>query len=107
MVQICFYVERKKDFSSIAQGTVVRGSRGKDFAELLSIFTDHRPKLLPGEQLADNCKTLIPGRKGVFISSDCFNTKVATDGAVSILCEYETTSPDGARIHSYFLNVHD
>lgn len=107
MVEICFYIEDKKDFFTIAHGVALRGIHGKSFTDLLRVFTEHRPHLLPGEQLAGNCKTLIPGKKGVFISSCCFNTKVATDGAISILCEYETTSLNGARLHSYFLNVHD
>lgn len=106
-VEICFYIENKKDLCPVAQGIAVRGIHGKEFTEMLSIFTEHRPHLLPWEDMAPGCKAITPGKKGFFIDSDRFNTNVAIDGAVTVFCQYETTHPDGARVHSYLLSVTD
>lgn len=107
MVEIRFYVEDKKDLFTIAHGVALRGIHGKDFADLLRVFTEHRPHLLPGEEMAPECQTIKPGEKGFFIQSDRFKTDVQTDGAVFVFCQYETKHPDGARVHSYLLTVTD
>lgn len=107
MVEIRFYVEDKKDLFTIAHGVALRGIHGKDFTDLLRVFTEHRPHLLPGEEMASECQTIKPGEKGFFIQSDRFKTDVQTDGAVFVFCQYETKHPDGARVHSYLLTVTD
>ena len=107
MVEIRFYVEDKKDLFTIAHGVALSGNYGKDFTDLLRVFTEHRPHLLPGEEMAPECQTIKPGEKGFFIQSDRFKTDVQSDGAVFLFCQYETKHPDGARVHSYFLTVTD
>lgn len=107
MTEIHFFVETKKDFSTITHGIAVRGIHPDTFGILLRVFTKHEPHLLPGETLAPSCSTLKPNRKGVLIQSDRFKTTVLTDGACMVFCQYETKHPGGTRLHSYLLSVSD
>lgn len=76
-------------------------SDGKEFADILTIFSEKKPRLYSGEKLRDNCRnTIHPAR----LSNDCFSFTVSPIyGRVDVYCMYRAESPTGPRLYSVLL----
>ena len=76
-------------------------SDGETFADILSIFSEKKPRLYKNETLRDNCRNAIhPGR----LSNDCFSFTVSSIYArVDVYCQYRVDSPTGPRLYSVLL----
>lgn len=77
-------------------------SDGKKFYDLLTIFTEKKPRLYAGETLCDNCRnTIHPAR----LSNDCYSFTVSPIYArVDVFCQYAVDSPTGSRLYSVLLS---
>lgn len=74
---------------------------GKGFTDLLTIFSEKKPRFNPDEKLRDNCRnTIHPAR----LSNDCFSFTVSPIyGRVDIYCMYRVDAPTGPRLYSVLL----
>ena len=76
-------------------------SDGKGFTDLLTIFSEKKPHLYPGEKLRGNCRnTIHPAR----LSNDCYSFTVSPVYArVDVYCQYLVDTPAGSRLYSVLL----
>lgn len=76
-------------------------SDGKGFADILTIFSEKKPRLYSGEKLRDNCRNTI---HPVRLSNDCFTFTVSPVYArVDVYCQYRVDTPTGPRLYSLLL----
>ena len=74
---------------------------GKGFTDLLTIFSEKKPRLHSDEKLRDNCRNTIHPER---LSSDCFSFTVSPIyGRVDVYCMYRVDAPTGARRYSVLL----
>ena len=76
-------------------------SDGKGFTDILTIFSEKKPRLCKDEKLRDTCRdTINPAR----LSNDCFSFTVSPIYArVDVYCQYRADSPTGPRLYSVLL----
>lgn len=76
-------------------------SDGEKFDEILSVFTEKKPRLRPDEKLRDNYRdTVNPER----LSRDCFSFTVSPIYArIDVFCQYRVDSQTGTRLYSLLL----
>lgn len=74
---------------------------GEKFDEILSVFTEKKPRLYPDEKLRDNYSdTMNPE----LLSKSCFSFTVSPIYArVDVFCQYRVDSPAGSRLYSLLL----
>jgi len=76
-------------------------SDGEKFADLLTIFSEKKPRLYTGETLRDNCRNTIHPER---LSNDCFSFTVSPVYArVDVYCQYRVDVPTGSRLYSVLL----
>lgn len=76
-------------------------SDGERFADTLSVFSEKKPLLYPGEKLRDNCRNTMHPE---LLSNDCFSFTVSPIYArVDVYCLYRVGSPTGPRLYSLLL----
>lgn len=76
-------------------------SDGKGFTDILTIFSEKKPRLYPGEKLRDNCRNTIHPAQ---LSNDCFSFTVSPIyGRVDVYCMYRVDAPTGTRLYSVLL----
>lgn len=76
-------------------------SDGERFTDTLSVFSEKKPLLYPGEKLLDNCRNNMHPE---LISNDCFSFTVSPIYArVVVYCQYRVESPTGTRLYSLLL----
>lgn len=76
-------------------------SDGEKFTDILSIFSEKKPRLYPGEILRENCRNTIHPER---LSNDCFSFTVSPIyGRVDVYCMYRVDAPTGARLYSVLL----
>ena len=76
-------------------------SDGGKFADLLTIFSEKKPRLYTGEKLRDVYRdTIHPAR----LSKDCFSFTVSPIYArIDAYCQYRVDAPTGPRLYSVLL----
>lgn len=74
---------------------------GEKFDEMLSVFTEKKPRLYPDEKLRDNYSdTMNPE----LLSKSCFSFTVSPIYArVDVFCQYWADAPTGPRLYSLLL----
>lgn len=74
---------------------------GERFTDTLSVFSEKKPLLYPGEKLRDKyCDTMNPE----LLSKECFSFTVSPIYArVDVFCQYRVESPTGPRLYSILL----
>lgn len=74
---------------------------GEKFDDILSVFTEKKPRLFTDEKLRDNYRdTMNPD----LLSKDCFSFTVSPIYArVDVYCQYRADSPRGQRLYSLLL----
>lgn len=74
---------------------------GERFTDTLSVFSEKKPLLYPGEKLRYNYRdTVNPER----LSRDCFSFTVSPIYArIDVFCQYRVDSPTGPRLYSILL----
>lgn len=74
---------------------------GEKFEDILSVFTEKKPRLYPDEKLRDiYCDTM----NKELLSRDCFSFTVSPISArVDVFCQYRADSPTGPRLYSLLL----
>lgn len=74
---------------------------GKGFADILTIFSEKKPRLHSCEKLRDNCRNTIHPER---LSNDCFSFTVSPIyGRVDVYCMYRVDAPTGPRLYSVLL----
>lgn len=107
MQAIKYYIEKYPGFETVEDKRYTAESTPQEFAELIRLFSDRRPHLLPGEQLKAACMSCVPySDSPARLSRDCFSVDVSRVGDVSVFCQYTTTHPDGDRLHTYLLSTY-
>ena len=74
---------------------------GEKFEDILSVFTEKKPRLYPDEKLRDNYRdTMNPE----LLSKNCFSFNVSPIYArVDVFCQYRVDSSRGQRLYSLLL----
>ena len=74
---------------------------GEKFDEILSVFTEKKPRLYPDEKLRDNYSATMNPE---LLSKNCFSFNISPITArVDVFCQYRADSPRGTRLYSLML----
>lgn len=92
---------RDTDTSNVVRAASLSKTDGERFTEALSIFSEKKPLLYPGEKLSDNCRNAIHPER---LSNGCFSFNVSPIYArVDVYCQYRVDTPTGSRLYSLLL----
>ena len=85
----------------VLRAVTLSQSDGKSFTDVLSVFSEKKPLLHPGEKLRDNCRNAIHPER---LSNECFTFNVSPIFArVDVYCHYRVDTPTGSRLYSLLL----
>ena len=107
MQAIKYTIENHPSFETVEDKRLTSESDPQEFADLLRLFSEHRPHLLDGEQVkAAYLSRITSSEKPARLSRDCFSVDVYRNGDISVFCQYTTVHTDGERLHTYLLTTY-
>lgn len=100
-------IEKYPGFETVEDKRLTVESAPQEFADMLRLFSDHRPHLLDGELVKARYLSRTPDSdEPARLSRDCFSVDVYSNGDIFVFCQYTTTHPNGEMLHTYLLTTY-